>query len=209
MKSEQHNYALLDRQNNCSVISKNSHSACYGYNSYTTAYLKSNYPDEFMCSLLNISIQSSSGGEKYDKVEAFEKEFKRKMNIKILPRDVNQCKSEYVIEKRKDEKSGIMKTEIRPSLLCKGLGENAALDVERGQPYVDMREFVGRSGVGIGVVDALVRGGYFKSIEKKRKEEDDESYVKRLVTDFRVIREDAKKLSVKGVESCDMFSGTF
>lgn len=185
------------------------HSACYGYNSYTTAYLKANYPDEFMTALLNVSIHSSSGGDKYDKVEAFEKEFKRKMNIKILPRDVNECKSEYRIERRKDEKNGIMKTEIRPSLLCKGLGENAALDVEKGQPYINMRDFVEKSGVGIGVVDALARGGYFKSIEKKKKDEDDADYVSRLVEDFRMIREDAKKLSVKGVESVDMFAGTF
>jgi DNA polymerase-3 subunit alpha len=185
------------------------HSACYGYNSYTTAYLKSNYPDEFISSLLNISIHSSSGGDKYDKVAAFEKEFKRKMNIKFLPRDVNKCKSEYTIEKRKDEKNGIMKTEIRPSLLCKGLGENAAIDVEKGQPYVDMREFVEKAGVGIGVVDALARSNYFKSIEKKKKGEDDDDYVARLVNDFKVIREDAKRLSSKGMESCDMFAGTF
>ncbi|GAF82772.1 unnamed protein product, partial [marine sediment metagenome] len=110
---------------------------------------------------------------------------------------------------RKDEKNGIMKTEIRPSLLCKGLGGNAALDVEKNQPYADMRDFVGKAGVGIGVVDALARGGYFKSIEKKKKGEDDEVYVKRLVEDFRMIREDAKKLSARGVESCDMFAGTF
>jgi len=185
------------------------HSACYGYNSYTTAYLKANYPDEFMTSLLNISIHSSSGGDKYDKVEAFEKEFKRKMNIKILKRDVNECKSEYRIEKRKDEKNGIMKTEIRPSLLCKGLGVAAALDVEKNQPYADMRDFVEKAGVGIGVVDALARGGYFKAIEKKRKDEEEADYISRIVEDFRIIREDAKKLSAKGVESCDMFAGTF
>jgi len=181
------------------------HSACYGYNSYTTAYLKANYPDEFIISLLNVSIHSSSGGDKYDKVAAFEKEFKKKMNIKILKRDVNKCRSVYAIENRKDVKNGVLKTEIRPSLLCKGLGGLAALDVERNQPYADMREFVERAGVGIGVVDALARGGYFKVIEKKKKNEEDADYIKRVVEDFRIIREDAKRLSVKGVESVDMF----
>ena len=185
------------------------HASCYGLTSYTSCYLKANYPDEFITSLLNVSIHSASGGEKYDKVEAFEKEFKRKMNIKILPRDVNKCKSEYVIEKRKDEKNGILKTEIRASLLCKGLGNNAALDVEKNQPYANMREFVEKAGVGIGVVDALARGGYFKPIEKKRRGEEDADYVDRIVKDFRVIREDAKKLSARGVESCDIFAGKF
>ncbi len=185
------------------------HSACYGYNSYTTAYLKANYPDEFICSLLNVSIHSSSGGDKYDKVAAFEKEFKRKMSIKFLKRDVNKCKSVYTIENRKDEKNGILKTEIHPSLLCKGLGGNAALDVEKGQPYADMREFVEKAGVGIGVVDALVRGGYFKSIEKKKRGEEDADYITRVVEDFRVIREDSKKLAARGMESVDIFAGKY
>ncbi len=185
------------------------HSACYGYNSYTTAYLKANYPDEFITCLLNVSIHSSSGGEKYEKVEAFEKEFKKKMGIKFLKRDVNECKAEYRIEKRKDLLLGIEKTEMRPSLLCKGLGGNAALDIEKNQPYADMREFVEKAGVGIGVVDALARGGYFKAISKKRKGEEDADYITRVVEDFRMIREDAKKLSHRGVESCDMFAGTF
>ncbi len=185
------------------------HSACYGYNSYTTAYLKSNYPDEFICTLLNVSIHSSSGGEKYDKVAAFEKEFKRKMNIKFLKRDVNKCKSVYIIENHIKDNPTLLKTEIRPSLLCKGLGDNAAIEVEDGQPYADMREFVEKSGVGIGVVDALARGGYFKSIAKKKKGEEDDDYAARIVEDFRMIREDAKRLSAKGMESCDMFAGKF
>jgi hypothetical protein len=126
-----------------------------------------------------------------------------------LKRDVNKCKSVYVIENHTKDDPALLKTEIRPSLLCKGLGDSAAVEVENGQPYADMREFVEKSGVGIGVVDALARGGYFKSIEKKKKGEDEDDYVARLVEDFRMIREDAKRLSAKGVESCDMFAGKF
>jgi DNA polymerase III subunit alpha len=186
-----------------------SHSACYAYNSYTTAYLKANYPDEFMTSLFNVAIQSDSGGDRYDKVEAFEKEFKRKMGIKILPRDVNKCKIDYVIEKRKDSKNGILKTEIRPSLLCKGLGKAVAIEVENNQPYADMRDFVEKANIGVGVVEALARGGYLKSICKKKNGEEDESYVLRLIEDFKIIREDNKRLAVKGIESCDLFAGTY
>jgi hypothetical protein len=159
--------------------------------------------------LLNVTIRSSSGGDKYEKVEAFEKEFKKKMGIKILSRDVNACKVLYRIEKRKDEKNGILKTEIRPSLLCKGLGEVAALEVEKHQPYKNMRDFVDKTNVGIGVIEALARGEYFKSQIKKNKNETDDAYVKRIVDDFRIIREDMKKLSIKKMESVDMFAGTF
>ena len=207
MESEQHNYALFDRNTNGNLITRNSHSACYGYNSYTTAYLKANYPDEFICSLLNVSIHSASGGDKYEKVEAFEKEFQKKMNIKILPRDVNKSKSSYTIERRKDDNI-VDKTEIRPSLLCKGLGEAAAIEIEKSQPYTCMSDLVEKTNVSVGVVEALAIGGYIRFI-KKIKGEEEESYVKRVVDDFRTIREDRKKLSLKKMESFDIFAGNF
>jgi len=208
MKSNPHNYTLFDAITGHNVITSNSHSACYGLTSYTTAFLKANYPDEFICSLLNVSIHSASGGDKYEKVSAFEREFKRKMGIKILPRDINECKVLYTIERRKDEKNGIKKTEIRPSLLCKGLGEAAAIEVEKFQPYSNMRDFVEKTDVGVGVVDALVTNGYFRQMKKKKGEEEAD-YIQRIILDFKTIREDMKKLSVKKIESCDLFAGTF
>jgi len=176
------------------------HSACYGLMSYTCAYLKANYPDEFICSLLNVSI-SSSNGDKYDKVEDFEKEFKRKMNIKFLSRDINKCKVLYTIERRKDIKDGILKTEIRPSLLCKGLGNIAAKNIEENQPYKNMRDLVEKTDSSIvdtRSIDALIENGYFGKNKIKNKDE--------MLKDFIMIREDMKKTSKKRVESCDMFS---
>ncbi len=177
-----------------------SHACCYGLISYQTAYLKANYSDEFICSLLEVTINSSVG-DRYDKINAFEKEFKRKMNIKFLARDINKSKAVYTIEKRKDNKEGIKKTEIRPSLLCKGLGIKAAINLEQNQPYKDMRELVEKtdsSAVDIRVVEALALGGYFG---KKKIETADA-----IVKDFIMIREDMKKTARKGVESVDMFA---
>lgn len=176
------------------------HSACYGYNSYSTAYLKANYPDEFICSLLDVTITSGSG-DRQDKVAAFEKEFKRKMGVKFLPRDVNKCKVAYTIEKRRDPKEGIKKTEIRPSLLCKGLLSKSARNLEENQPYDDMRDLISKTDsslVDTRVIDALARGGY---LGKKHME--DPSVI---VKDFVMTREDMKKTSKKGVESVDMFA---
>jgi len=200
MKSEQHNYAIYDKETENSIVTSNSHSSCYALNSYTTAYLKANYTDEFICSLLEVTINSSQG-ERYDKAELFEKEFKRKMNIKFLPRDLNKSKVSYTIEKRKDLKNDIKKTEIRPSLLCKGLGLNAAKNIEQHQPYKDMRDLVEKTDSSIvdtRVIEALVLGGYLgnKKIEK----------VKEIVEDFVKIRTDIKKTAKKGVESADIFS---
>lgn len=198
-KSNQHNYSIYDKVSGNNMITKNSHSACYGYNSYTTAYLKANYPDEFICSLLEVTINSSVG-DRYDKAGSFEREFTRKMGIKFLPRDVNKSKLSYTIEKRKDVKNGVKKTEIRPSLLCKGLGVAAAKSIEENQPYKDMRDFVQKtdsSFVDTRAVEALALSGYFG---KKKIEKADE-----IVKDFVTIREDMKKAAKKGVESVDIF----
>jgi DNA polymerase-3 subunit alpha len=176
------------------------HSACYGYNSYSTAYLKANYPDEFICSLLDVTITSTSG-ERHDKVAAFEREFKRKMGIKFLPRDINKCKVAYTIEKRRDEKEGIKKTEIRPSLLCKGVLTKSAKNIEENAPYDDMRDLISKtesSLVDTRVIEALARGGY---LGKKHIDDPTE-----IVKDFVVTREDMKKTAKKGVESIDLFA---
>lgn len=175
------------------------HSACYGYNSYTTAYLKANYPEEFICSLLEVTINSTTG-DRYDKVSAFEAEFSKKMNIKFLPRDINFCKLEYKIEKRADSEAGISKTEIRPSLLCKGMGAAAAKNIEDNQPFKDLKDFVRKidsSIVDTKSLDALIEGGYFGKKAKENKE--------KMKKDFILIREDLKKLAKKGTESYDMF----
>ncbi len=200
MKSDQHNYVIYDRFTKNNIISKNSHASCYGYNSYTTAYLKANYPDEFISSLLDVTINISSG-DRYDKVVVFEKEFSRKMGIKFLARDINKSKVSYTIEKRKDLQNGIKKTEIRPSLLCKGLGFNASKNIEENQPYQNMRDLVEKtdsSVVDTRSIEALVLGGYFgkKKIDN----------VADMVKDFTMIREDMKKTAKKGVESVDMFA---
>ena len=200
MESGQHNYFIYDKNNGKSVVSANSHSACYGYNSYSTAYLKANYPDEFMCSLLDVAI-TSSNGDRHDKVAAFEREFKRKMGVKFLPRDINKCKVAYTIEKRRDVKEGIKKTEIRPSLLCKGLLSKSAKNIEENAPYDDLRDLIGKtesSLVDTRVIDALAKGGYMG-----KKHIEDTSVI---VKDFVMTREDIKKTAKKGVESVDMFA---
>jgi DNA polymerase-3 subunit alpha len=176
------------------------HSACYGYNSYSTAYLKANYPDEFMCSLLDVAI-TSSNGDRHDKVAAFEREFKRKMGVKFLARDINKCKVAYTIEKRRDPKEGVKKTEIRPSLLCKGLLSKSARNIEENAPYDDIRDLIRKTNsslVDTRVVDALARGGYLG-----KKHIEDPSVV---VKDFVMTRDDMKKTAKKGVETVDMFA---
>jgi len=198
MKSEQHNYAIYDEKSKKYVISKNSHACCYGYNSYITAYLKANYPDEFICAILNTETHKSSGN-KFDKMADFEKEFKRKLNVKFLKRDINSCKLDYTIERKKDIQNGVTNTEIRPSLICKGLGWVAGTEIEKNQPFEGLKDFAEKnnSSVDTKAVLSLAMAGYFGPKAKKSPEQ--------FVKEFAVIRGDLKKVSKKGVESIDLF----
>ncbi len=65
MKSEQHNYAIYDRQSEKSVISMNSHSAAYSLIGYYMCYLKANYTDEFSAVILILTTREKI----HDKME--------------------------------------------------------------------------------------------------------------------------------------------
>jgi len=69
-----------------------SHSACYGHISYWTAYLKANYPVEFMSALLSNELNNT------DKIGIFINECHR-MDIEMLPPDINQSQLKFAPEK--------------------------------------------------------------------------------------------------------------
>lgn len=71
-----------------------SHAACYAMISYQTAYLKALYPVEFMTSLLNVS------GTEVERINFLVNEAKR-LNIKVLPPDVNQSFQDFTADNGK------------------------------------------------------------------------------------------------------------
>jgi DNA polymerase-3 subunit alpha len=77
-----------------------SHSACYGHISYWTGYLKANYPVEFMCGVLSNELKDT------DKMGVFISECHR-MDIEVLPPDVNQSMVHYAPEKLPSGKMAI------------------------------------------------------------------------------------------------------
>jgi DNA polymerase-3 subunit alpha len=71
------------------------HSVSYAHIAYETAYLKANYTIEFMTALLNTYTANS------DKVRTIIAECRR-LNIPVLPPDINQSQAEFTIEKQGD-----------------------------------------------------------------------------------------------------------
>ena len=78
-----------------------SHSAAYALIAFQTAYLKTYYPSEFMAALL------TSESNKVDKVAQYIEEIKR-MNIKLLPPNINEAQGEFKAIKLDDGKEAIV-----------------------------------------------------------------------------------------------------
>ena len=74
-----------------------SHAAAYAIISYQTAWLKSNYPIEYFTSLLN-----SESGKIGDKLIYIMIELSR-LNIKLLPSDINLSEVEFSVQKFNDK----------------------------------------------------------------------------------------------------------
>jgi len=73
------------------------HSASYGLIAYWTAYLKANYPVEFMTALLTAELQGVAGPQREIKMAQAIEECRR-MEIKVLPPDINKSVHNFKIE---------------------------------------------------------------------------------------------------------------
>lgn len=78
-----------------------SHSAAYALIAFQTAYLKTYYPSEFMAALL------TSEQNKVEKVAQYIEEIKR-LNITLLPPNINEAQGEFKAIKREDGSEAIV-----------------------------------------------------------------------------------------------------
>lgn len=105
------------------------HATGYGIRSYRTAYLKAHYPLEYMTALL----QSWAGRDK-EKVYLREA---RKMEIPILPPDINNPSHTWAMDKRR---GGIR----RGLVSIAGIGAKVAEEISSKAPFTDMDDFCQR-----------------------------------------------------------------
>jgi len=179
------------------------HACSYGYTSLLTCYLKANYPEEFMCAILNVENLR----KKHDKVEFFESDLKN-FNIKLGPKSINTCKVRYTITKKADPQNGILYSEISPSLMIKNVGYDPAKNISDNAPYDSLRDLAERtnSSVDKKTIESLYEAGFFNDIIKKYNQGKKEKLTKeKFVEIFASIREDKKKSLSKGIESDNIF----
>lgn len=82
------------------------HAACYATIAFRTAYLKAHFSVEFMNALLTAESRGASGPVKNEKIAQAVAECKR-LNITILPPDINKSDSEFTIENKKTIRFGL------------------------------------------------------------------------------------------------------
>lgn len=118
-----------------------SHSAAYALIAYETAYLKVHYPLQYMSALLTSEMNNM------DKMSQYLEECKR-MNIEILPPDINQSEADFTPITEK-EKKGKTQGSIRFGLAAiKNVGSSAVRSI------IETRE---KSGAFKGLADFLER----------------------------------------------------
>ncbi len=74
------------------------HAACYAMIAYQTAYLKANYTVEFMTAVLTAESRANTGPARDEKISGIVAECRR-MEIQLLPPDINSSEVEFTIEK--------------------------------------------------------------------------------------------------------------
>ncbi|MCL2873434.1 MAG: DNA polymerase III subunit alpha [Defluviitaleaceae bacterium] len=136
-----------------------SHAAAYAVIGYQTAWLKTHYPVEFMAALMTSVMDSSDKVADYINVC-------RKMNIEIMPPDINESSENFSVSKGK----------IRFALLAaKNVGRAVVHTIvserEQGGNYKSLTDFISRlSGKDLNkrCLESLIKAGAFDSLGGNR-----------------------------------------
>jgi DNA polymerase-3 subunit alpha len=142
------------------------HAAAYGVLAYQTAYLKANYPVQFMASMLTSVIGN------HQKIAEYVDECRR-MNIHILPPDVNE--SDFLFTPVPGYSEGGADGAIRFGLAAvKNVGTLAIRSIKeqrKEKPYEDLLDFCRRvdlKACNKRVIESLIQAGAFDTLPGHR-----------------------------------------
>lgn len=140
-----------------------SHAAAYALVSYQTAWMKANHPEAFLAGCMSLAR------EKTDKLAALCQEARR-MEIPVLPVDINKSQPDFSIETLEDGRRA-----IRYALSAvKRVGTSAmeGLVANRGEtPFVDLTDFAERvdsKNINKIQLESLAKAGAFDSLNLDR-----------------------------------------
>lgn len=139
------------------------HSASYALIAYWTAYMKANFPVEYMTALLSAELQGAAGTVREVKILQAIDECK-KMNIKVLPPDINKSDFDFKIE------AGSIRFGLSA---IKNVGQSAIdsiLEARAAGQFIGLKDFLLRVDVrrvNKKTIESLVKAGGFSHFGSK------------------------------------------
>lgn len=140
------------------------HAACYAMIAFRTAYLKANFPVEFMTALMTAESRSGTGPIKNEKIAQAVMECKR-LNLTILPPDINKSDDDFSIEDNVKIRFGLS--------AIKNVGAAAIESIftaRAEKPFVSLKDFcmrVNLSAVNKKTMESLIKAGAMDEFGKR------------------------------------------
>lgn len=129
------------------------HAAAFAMPTYQSAWLKTHYPAEFLAGVLTHSPGMYPTRMIIDEA--------RQLGIEIAPIDVNKSGGTYLVEQR--EKGHAIRI---PLSAVGGINNKEIENIIAARPYLDLADFVYRSGASTKTAEALVALGAFDQIHE-------------------------------------------
>ncbi len=146
-----------------------SHSTAYALIAYQTAYLKAHYPAEFMAALLTGDIPGRNFKSKDALIEHLED--CRRMNIEVVPPDVNRSGVRFGVEKSDDGNHRIHFALSAIKSCGGGAAEAIVKEREANGPFANLFDFCERVDaklVNRSTIETLIKAGAFDSMGARR-----------------------------------------
>ena len=129
------------------------HAAAFALATYQSAWLKTHYPAAFIAGILTYDPGM------YPKRLILDEA--RQMGIGLAPLDINYSEGRYIVEKDGDNRS------IRIALsTVGGISEKEIASITAGRPYLDLSDFIHRSGASTPVTESLILTGAFDRVHE-------------------------------------------
>ncbi len=135
-----------------------SHAACYAFISFQTAYLKAHYPVEFMAAILSLEEDPA-------KIPYFIEECS-KMNIEVLPPDINHSEKEFTVHGNKIQ-FGLRGIKNVGAAAIKEMLDNRAIDGNFSSLF-DLSKRLNSTAVNKTTLESLIASGAVDSLEGSR-----------------------------------------
>lgn len=134
------------------------HAACYAMIAFRTAYLKAHFPVEFMTAVLTAESRGTTGPQKNEKIAQAVAECRR-LDVPVLPPDVNTSEYEFSIEDNTMIRFGLSAIKN-----VGGAAIDALLSARKTKKFSSLQDFCTRVDLGKvnkKTIESLIKSGAF------------------------------------------------